>query len=68
MLDAGFHLGYIELTYPEFGFKYPIFVNGYNGTADVHITFDKSESGHGYRKDAYDDGAGNTCAIIAEDH
>jgi hypothetical protein len=68
VLDAGFHLGYIELTYPEFGFQYPISANGYNGTADVQITFEDSESGRGYRKDTYDDGFGNKCSIVAEDH
>jgi hypothetical protein len=68
VLDQGVHLGYIELTYPEFGFQYPIAANGYTGTADVHITFEDSESGHGFRKDTYNDGAGNQCSIVAEDH
>lgn len=66
--DQGYRLGFIELTYPAFGFEYPINAYGYSGTADVQITFEDAQSGHGTRKDTYDDGTGNTCSIIAEDH
>jgi hypothetical protein len=67
IFDQGFRLGFIELTYPNFGFQYPINAFGYAGTADVQITFEDSESGHGTRVDTYDDGAGSTCSIAAED-
>lgn len=68
VFDAGYRLGYIEMTYPDFGFSYPINANGYLGNADVQITFEDSESGHGTRVDTYDDGFGNICSIVAEDH
>lgn len=66
--DQGNYLGKIELTYPDFTFNYPISVSGYNGTAQVSITFNDAESGFGYRKDTYTDAQGSTCSIIAEDH
>jgi hypothetical protein len=65
--DQGVYLGRIELTYPNFDFNYPINAFGYTGTAEVSITFDDSESGHGFRRDRYDDGAGATCQILARD-
>lgn len=65
--DQGVYLGRIELTYPNFDFNYPINAYGYTGTAEVSITFDDAESGHGFRRDRYENGAGGTCQILARD-
>ncbi|MEO8458531.1 MAG: hypothetical protein ABI559_12060 [Chloroflexota bacterium] len=68
VLDQGVQLGFIEITYPEFEFSYPVQAFGYNGTALVHITFKDSQTGTGFRKDMYTAPNGSTCSIVGEDH